>query len=106
MNTKEPNTDKRFSDARRKLVLGALSLPLAGFGARGASADLDLRRVEAWFWVLMSGMVSLLIGGLIFAQVPQSAASAIGMLVGLNMIATDFSFVALARAAGKIAEVK
>jgi beta-lactamase class A len=39
MNTKAPSTDKRFSDARRKLILGTLSLPLVGLVARRASAD-------------------------------------------------------------------
>jgi uncharacterized membrane protein HdeD (DUF308 family) len=65
---------------------------------------LSLRPVSGWISVLIAGAVSLLVGGLIVAQLPSSAAWAIGLLVGINMIASGIAYVSLALAAGKGAE--
>ena len=65
---------------------------------------LSLRPVSGWILVLISGAVSLLVGGLIVAQLPSSAAWAIGLLVGINMIASGIAYVSLALAAGKEVE--
>jgi uncharacterized membrane protein HdeD (DUF308 family) len=73
-------------------------------GAMEIAMGLSLRPVRGWISVLISGAVSLLVGGLIFAQLPSSAAWAIGLLVGINMIASGFAHVSLALAAGKRAE--
>jgi uncharacterized membrane protein HdeD (DUF308 family) len=39
-----------------------------------------------WGWMLASGIVDLIIAGLVFAGLPGSAAWAIGLLVGINML--------------------
>jgi uncharacterized membrane protein HdeD (DUF308 family) len=39
-----------------------------------------------WGWMLFSGLVDLLLAGLIFLGLPGTAAWAIGLLVGINMI--------------------
>jgi len=39
-----------------------------------------------WGWMLFSGVVDLLLAGLIFLGLPGTAAWAIGLLVGINMI--------------------
>ena len=62
---------------------------------------LGLREHEGWFWLLFSGLVSLAVGGLIFAQLPSSATWAIGLLVGINMISSGWAYFFLALAAGK-----
>jgi uncharacterized membrane protein HdeD (DUF308 family) len=65
---------------------------------------LSLRPVSGWISVLISGAVSLLVGRLIIAQLPTSAAWAIGLLVGINMIASGIAYVLLALSAGRGAE--
>jgi uncharacterized membrane protein HdeD (DUF308 family) len=39
-----------------------------------------------WAWMLMSGVLDLILGGLIFLGLPGTAAWAIGLLVGINMV--------------------
>jgi len=49
---------------------------------------LDLRRhTRHWVWILASGMLNVLLAGLIFAGWPSTAAWAIGLVVAINMIA-------------------
>jgi uncharacterized membrane protein HdeD (DUF308 family) len=60
-----------------------------------------LRAQEGWIWLLISGLVSLAVGALIFAQLPSSAIWAIGLLVGINMISSGWAYFFLAMAAGK-----
>jgi len=64
-----------------------------------------LRPAQGWGWILMSGIVSLIVGGLIWAKFPSSALWAIGLLVGVNLMFSGFSFLSLAMA-GKGAEAK
>src|SRR5690349_6613150 len=58
-----------------------------------------LRPQEGWGWVLLSGIVAVAIGALIAAGLPNSATWAIGVLAGINMLSTGFSFVFVALAA-------
>ena len=60
-----------------------------------------LREQEGWIWLLISGLVSLAVGALIFAQLPDSAMWAIGLLVGINMISSGWAYFYLSLAAGK-----
>jgi uncharacterized membrane protein HdeD (DUF308 family) len=39
-----------------------------------------------WSFMLMSGIIDLVLGGIIFAGLPQTAMWAIGLLVGINML--------------------
>jgi uncharacterized membrane protein HdeD (DUF308 family) len=52
-----------------------------------------------WGWMLMSGIVDLILAGLIFAGLPSSAAWAIGLLVGINLVFGGVAMVAMALAA-------
>ena len=55
---------------------------------------LDLRRHSRhWIWILASGMLNLLLAGLIFAGWPSTAAWAIGLVVAINMIAFGVAMV-------------
>ncbi len=56
-----------------------------------------------WAWMLMSGVLDLILGGLIFLGLPGTAAWAIGLLVGINMVfggSAIMSMALLARSAG------
>jgi uncharacterized membrane protein HdeD (DUF308 family) len=49
-----------------------------------------------WGWMLASGIVDLILAGLIFVGLPGTAAWAIGLLVGINMIFGGASLIAMA----------
>lgn len=61
---------------------------------------LDLRKhSHSWSWALATGILDLFLAALIFAGWPSTAAWAIGLLVGLNMIFFGVSLVMIALAA-------
>jgi uncharacterized membrane protein HdeD (DUF308 family) len=39
-----------------------------------------------WGWMLVSGIIDLFLGAMIFAGLPSTAAWALGLLVGINMV--------------------
>ena len=39
-----------------------------------------------WGWMLVSGIIDLILAGIIFAGLPGTAAWALGLLVGINML--------------------
>jgi len=54
-----------------------------------------------WAWMLVSGLVDLVLGAMIFAGLPSTAAWAIGLLVGINMIFGGSALIAMALHARK-----
>jgi uncharacterized membrane protein HdeD (DUF308 family) len=54
-----------------------------------------------WGWMLISGIVDLILAGLIFTGLPGSAVFAPGLLVGVNMIFGGSALVAIALQARK-----
>ena len=49
-----------------------------------------------WGWMLVSGVVDLVLGGMILAGLPSTAAWAIGLLVGINMVFGGTALIAMA----------
>ncbi|HYC17186.1 MAG TPA: HdeD family acid-resistance protein [Pseudolabrys sp.] len=92
-------------------VTGALSLTLvliAFFLIEGAVSimfALDHRRELSgqWGWMLMSGIIDLVLAIMIFAGLPSTAAWAVGLLVGINMIFGGAALIAMALHARKAA---
>jgi uncharacterized membrane protein HdeD (DUF308 family) len=80
----------------------ALTILLAAlFLAEGVLEVIMAMRVrphEGWGWLLLSGIVAIAVGVLIAAELPSSAAWAIGLLTGINLLASGVSFLALALA--------
>jgi uncharacterized membrane protein HdeD (DUF308 family) len=61
---------------------------------------LDLRKhSHSWSWALATGILDLFLAALIFAGWPSTAAWAIGLLVGINMIFFGVSLVIISLAA-------
>jgi uncharacterized membrane protein HdeD (DUF308 family) len=85
-------------------VSGALSLTLvlvAFFIVEGVASimfALDHRRELSgnWAWMLVSGIVDLVLAALIFYHFPSTAAWAIGLLVGINMMFGGAALIAMA----------
>jgi len=73
------------------LIDGVLSIVLA----------IEHRRQLAgrWGWILLSGIVDLIIAGIVFAGLPGSAAWAIGLLVGIDLVFGGMALIMVALAA-------
>ena len=82
-------------------VLSLTFILIAFFIVEGASSimfALDHKREMSaqWGWMLMSGIVDLLLGAMLFAGLPSTASWAIGLLVGINMAFGGLALIALA----------
>jgi uncharacterized membrane protein HdeD (DUF308 family) len=58
-------------------------------------------RFPQWGWMLCNGVVTLILGLLIWRQWPGSALWIIGLFIGLDLIFTGWARVMLALAAGR-----
>ncbi|HEX4410073.1 MAG TPA: HdeD family acid-resistance protein [Xanthobacteraceae bacterium] len=52
-----------------------------------------------WVWMLTSGIIDLMLAGIIFAGLPGSATWALGLLVGINMLFGGVAMIGMALAA-------
>ena len=85
-------------------ISGALSLTIllvAFFIIEGVASimfALDHKRELSgqWSWMLMSGIVDLVLAALVFGGLPSTAAWAIGLLVGINMVFGGSALIAMA----------
>ena len=92
-------------------LTGLLTLAIllvALFFAEGIMEILMAFRVrphDGWGFLLLSGIAALAVGVLIAMDLPGSATWALGLLVGINLLFTGSSYVALALAGRKAREV-
>jgi len=90
-------------------ITGAISLTLlliAFFIVEGVASimyalDHRQRLSQRWGWMLLSGIIDLVLAALIFTGLPGTAAWALGLLVGINMIFGGSALIAMALAARK-----
>jgi uncharacterized membrane protein HdeD (DUF308 family) len=88
-------------------VQGTLTLTIvvgAYFLAEGVATimyALEHRRElsQRWSWLLVAGLMDLLIAAIIITGLPGSAAWAIGLLVGINLLFGGASLIGMALAA-------
>jgi uncharacterized membrane protein HdeD (DUF308 family) len=75
-----------------------LSVFLAMEGIASIMYALEHRREHSprWSFMLVSGIVDLILAGMIFAGLPATAAWAIGLLVGINLIFGGVALIAMA----------
>ncbi len=90
-------------------IMGVSTLTLLLSGVILAEGVLEilayfrLRNMHAAPWLLINGVVTLLLGGLIWFHWPSSSVWAIGTLVGVNLLMTGISRLMLGLAARKLA---
>lgn len=76
------------------------TLFLAGFfivaGVFKVIGALEMHGTTGWGWTLTSGILSFILGVLIWAQWPSSAIWAIGLLVGIDLLFMGWAMIALA----------
>ena len=80
-------------------ALAALTLFLAGYfiasGVIEVIGAFGARPEQGWGWLLFGGIVSALLGVMIWRQFPLSGAWAIGTLVGVHFIMTGWALIAV-----------
>ncbi len=59
--------------------------------------------VQGWGWLLFGGLVSLLLGIVMWRQMGVSGAWAVGVLVGIRLLLSGFQLLAIGGAAGRVA---
>ncbi|MWD28870.1 HdeD family acid-resistance protein [Aquicoccus sp. SCR17] len=79
------------------MVQGAVELALSWQHRPGQGND-----GPGWVWMGLSGLISLALGMLLTAGLPGTALWAIGLLLGINLLSSGISFVALASAANRL----
>jgi uncharacterized membrane protein HdeD (DUF308 family) len=96
--------DIMLNPARASLVL---TLVLAGIlvavGLLRSIMAFQLRPASGWFWPLLSGLVSIALGGMIVGQWPDSSFWVIGLFVAIELIFNGWSYVLIALAARQAA---
>lgn len=75
------------------LVLAALFIVA---GAFKITLALHVRPVPSWGWILVSGILAILLGVLIWAGLPATARWAIGLLVGIELLFTGWTMIIFA----------
>jgi uncharacterized membrane protein HdeD (DUF308 family) len=85
------------------LASSVLTLMLAwiliAVGVFRAIMAFQLRPVNGWFWPLLSGLISILLGAMIIAHWPLSGLWVIGLFVAIELIFNGWSYVFIALAA-------
>ena len=81
------------------MALASLTLVLAIYflvdGLVMLFAAFSVKPARGWGWLLFNGIITLLLGLLIFGQWPLSGAWAIGILVGVRLLFAGMTMIAL-----------
>ncbi len=82
-----------------------ITLVLAGFlvaeGALKIGRALTHRGLVVWGWLFLDGLLSLLLGVMLWVHWPSAAAWALGLLVGIELLLSGTSMLALGLGAGR-----
>lgn len=81
-----------------------LSIMLVAGGAFRAVAYFELRERTGAFWLLTDGILTVLLGGLIYAGWPESSHWAVGTLVGVTIVMNGMANLMFSLAARRIAK--
>ena len=85
-------------------ALGALTLFLALYfvasGILEVIGAVSARPADGWGWVLAGGIVSVLLGIMIWQQFPFSGVWAIGILVGVRLLISGITFITIGSVVG------
>jgi uncharacterized membrane protein HdeD (DUF308 family) len=86
--------------------LAFLTLLLVGYfvteGVWKIVVSFRYKPATGWKWLLASGVLSFILGLLIWSQWPVSGLWAVGVLVGVNLLGTGMALVTLASALNKL----
>jgi uncharacterized membrane protein HdeD (DUF308 family) len=57
--------------------------------------SLTIRPLQGWFWVLASGVLAVILAGILWSSMPVTAAWLIGLLLGINLITEGIALAGL-----------
>ena len=80
-------------------IIGLTVLLAATFVVDGVfkfSMGLQLKPDDGWVWLIISGVIAILAGLLIFLGLPSTANWALGLIVGINLLMSGFAFLMIA----------
>lgn len=72
---------------------------LIAVGLLRAFMAFQMKPAAGWYWPLISGLVSVILGGMILAQWPQSGLWIIGLFIAIELIFHGWSYLFIALAA-------
>ncbi len=75
------------------LVLIAI---LIGQGVIWIAEAFQIRPIRGWIWLLLSGIISIILGLMIWQKFPSSAVWALGLLFGTGLLVNGLSFIFMA----------
>lgn len=97
-----------YSLSQPASALGAMTLFLAAYfiasGIIESIGAFGARPAQGWGWLLFSGIVSVVLGVMIWRQFPLSGVWAVGVLVGVRMVMTGSALLAIGSAAKEVAK--
>jgi uncharacterized membrane protein HdeD (DUF308 family) len=74
------------------LILG---VTLVASGIMRIILAFNMREGSAWVWVVISGLVTLLLGGVILAHWPVSSLYVLGIFLGVDLVIAGVSWIAI-----------
>ena len=72
---------------------------LIAVGLLRAFMAFQMKAAAGWYWPLISGLVSVILGGMILAQWPQSGLWIIGLFIAIELLFNGWSYLFIALAA-------
>jgi uncharacterized membrane protein HdeD (DUF308 family) len=81
-----------------------IAAALVAIGVLRIIMAFQLRRARGWWWPLVAGIASIILGGMIYANLPVSGLWVIGLFVALEMIFHGWSYVIVALAARSVTQ--
>jgi uncharacterized membrane protein HdeD (DUF308 family) len=76
------------------LILG---VALVASGIMRIILAFGMRQGSAWLWVAFSGVVTLLLGGVILSHWPVSSLFVLGVFLGIDLVIAGVSWIAISR---------
>ena len=79
-------------------VVIAAILVIAGVVRLLIAVEMKNTTIKGWGWVLLSGLISILLGGMIFSAWPVSGLWVIGMFIAIELLLQGFTLISIALA--------
>ena len=89
----------RLTGNRGRPVIAKVHHRVSDYLGNGGGPTTRHHGSVGWGWMLASGIVDLILAGIIFAGLPGTAAWSLGLLVGINMVFGGTAMIGMALAA-------
>lgn len=96
-------THPAAASAALTLMLGWL---LVAIGVVRVAMALTLRGQAGWFWPVLSGILTIVLGAMVLAQWPASGLVIIGLFIAIDLLLNGWSLIVLALAARRFKRIR